>query len=99
MKDERYTRKEAVAITYNSDRNDAPKIVAKGKGKIAENILARAEEFNVPVQEDASLVELLGQLDINQSIPEELYQAVAEVFAYIYKIDKEKGNAIRSTDA
>lgn len=99
MKDERYTRKEAVAITYNSDRNDAPKIVAKGKGKIAENILARAEEFNVPVQEDASLVELLGQLDINQSIPEELYQAVAEVFAYIYKIDKEKGIAIRSTDA
>ncbi|MEK5146553.1 EscU/YscU/HrcU family type III secretion system export apparatus switch protein [Psychrobacillus sp. FSL K6-4615] len=98
MKDERYTRKEAVAITYNSDRNDAPKIVAKGKGKIAENILARAEEFNVPVQEDASLVELLGQLDINQSIPEELYQAVAEVFAYIYKIDKEKGITIRSTN-
>lgn len=99
MKDERYARKEAVAITYNPDLNDAPKIVAKGKGKIAENILARAEEFNVPVQEDASLVELLGQLDINQSIPEELYQAVAEVFAYIYKIDKEKGNAIRSSDA
>ncbi|MER2077035.1 EscU/YscU/HrcU family type III secretion system export apparatus switch protein [Psychrobacillus psychrotolerans] len=98
MKDERYTRKEAVAITYNSDRNDAPKIVAKGKGKIAENILAKAEEFNVPVQEDASLVELLGQLDINQSIPEELYQAVAEVFAYIYKIDKEKGITIRSTN-
>ena len=99
MKDERYTRKEAVAITYNPDLNDAPKIVAKGRGKIAENILARAEEFNVPVQEDASLVELLGQLDINQSIPEELYQAVAEVFAYIYKIDKEKGNTIRSIDA
>ncbi|MEK5206554.1 EscU/YscU/HrcU family type III secretion system export apparatus switch protein [Psychrobacillus sp. FSL H8-0510] len=99
MKDERYARKEAVAITYNPNLNDAPKIVAKGKGKIAENILARAEEFNVPVQEDASLVELLGQLDINQSIPEELYQAVAEVFAYIYKIDKEKGNAIRSSDA
>ncbi|MGB3101143.1 MAG: EscU/YscU/HrcU family type III secretion system export apparatus switch protein [Psychrobacillus psychrotolerans] len=98
MKDERYTRKEAVAITYNPDLNDAPKIVAKGKGKIAENILARAEEFNVPVQEDASLVELLGQLDINQSIPEELYQAVAEVFAYIYKIDKEKGITIRSTN-
>jgi len=94
MKDERYSRKEAVAITYNPGVNDAPRIVAKGKGKIAENILAKAEEFNVPVQEDASLVELLGQLDINQSIPEELYQAVAEVFAFIYKIDKEKGNKI-----
>jgi len=99
MKDERHTRKEAVAITYNPGLNDAPKIVAKGKGKIAENILAKAEEYNVPVQEDASLVELLGQLDINQTIPEELYQAVAEVFAYIYKIDKEKGNTIRSIDA
>lgn len=98
MKDEKYTRKEAVAITYNPGFSDAPKIVAKGKGKIAENILAKAEEFNVPVQEDASLVELLGQLDINQSIPEELYQAVAEVFAYIYKIDKEKGTRVKSFD-
>ncbi|MFJ7824970.1 EscU/YscU/HrcU family type III secretion system export apparatus switch protein [Psychrobacillus sp. NPDC096623] len=92
MKEERYTRKEAVALTYNPGNNDAPKIVAKGKGKIAENILAKAQQHNVPVQEDPSLVELLGQLDINQSIPEELYQAVAEVFAYIYKIDKEKGS-------
>lgn len=92
MKEERFTRKEAIALTYNPGHNDAPKIVAKGKGKIAENILAKAEEHNVPVQEDPSLVELLGQLDINQSIPEELYQAVAEVFAYIYKIDKEKGS-------
>lgn len=94
MKEEKYTRKEAVALTYNPGNNDAPKIVAKGKGKIAENILAKAVEHNVPVQEDPSLVEILGQLDINQSIPEELYQAVAEVFAYVYKIDKEKGNKL-----
>ena len=83
-------RKEAIALTYKPGQEDAPTIVAKGKGKIAENILAKANEHNVPIQEDASLVELLGQLDINQSIPEELYQAVAEVFAFVYKIDREK---------
>lgn len=92
MKEIRLKRKEAVALTYKPGLIDAPTIVAKGKGKVAENILAKAKENNIPIQEDANLVELLGQLDINQSIPEELYQAVAEVFAFVYKLDKEKGN-------
>lgn len=94
MNEEKHTRKEAIALTYKPGVLDAPTIVAKGKGKIAENILAKAKEHDVPIQEDASLVELLGQLDINQSIPEELYQAVAEVFAFIYKVDQEKGKGI-----
>jgi len=63
--------------------------VAKGKGKIAENILKKAKEHAVPIQEDPSLVEILGQLNINDSIPEELYKAVSEVFAYIYQVDRE----------
>lgn len=90
MTEGKFVRKEAVALTYKPGNNE-PTVVAKGKGKIAENILEKAKEHSVPIQEDASLVELLGQLDINQSIPEELYQAVAEVFAFIYKVDKEKG--------
>ena len=69
----------------------APKVVAKGKGKIAENILEKAKENNIPIQEDPSLVEILGQLNVNESIPEELYKAVSEVFAYIYQIDREHG--------
>lgn len=92
MTEEKHIRKEAIALNYKAGVIEAPTIVAKGKGKIAENILNKAKEHNVPIQEDASLVELLGQLDINQSIPEELYQAVAEVFAFVYKIDREKGN-------
>ncbi|MFD0049289.1 EscU/YscU/HrcU family type III secretion system export apparatus switch protein [Actinomycetes bacterium NPDC127524] len=80
-------RKEAIALKYDTEINSAPVIVAKGKGKTAENIFEKAKEFNIPVQEDPSLVELLGKLDINTAIPEELYQAVAEVFAFIYKID------------
>lgn len=94
MNEEKHTRKEAVALTYKPGVIDAPTIVAKGKGKIADNILAKAKEHNVPIQEDASLVGLLGQLDINQTIPDELYQAVAEVFAFIYKVDREKGKRI-----
>ena len=87
MNEGKYKRKEAVALTYKPGV-DAPTVIAKGKGKIADNILAKASEHQVPIQEDPSLVELLGKLDINQSIPEELYQAVAEVFAFIYRIDK-----------
>ncbi|ALC86045.1 hypothetical protein AM499_09530 [Bacillus sp. FJAT-22090] len=91
MTEEKHFRKEAVALGYKPGIIDAPTILAKGKGKIADNILMKAKEHNVPIQEDRSLVELLGQLDINQSIPDELYQAVAEVFAFIYRIDQEKG--------
>lgn len=80
-------RKEAVALMYNPEEN-SPKVIAKGKGKIAENILQKAQEFDVPIYEDPSLVELLGQLDLNESIPQDLYEAVAEVFAFIYRLDR-----------
>ena len=63
--------------------------MAKGKGMIAENILSKADEHGVPVQEDKSLLSLLGNLDIGESIPEELYGAVAEVFAFIYRLDRD----------
>lgn len=81
-------RAEAIALKYDQDKDSAPKVLAKGKGKIAENIVAKAQELNIPVQKDPSLAELLGQLTINETIPEELYQAVAEVFAFIYKVDQ-----------
>ncbi|MCM3089578.1 MULTISPECIES: EscU/YscU/HrcU family type III secretion system export apparatus switch protein [unclassified Cytobacillus] len=84
-------RKEAVALNYDPESNGAPKISAKGKGLTAENILAKAKEHGIPVQEDPALVELLARLNINEGIPEELYQAVAEVFAFIYRADQEAG--------
>lgn len=86
-------RKHAVALQYEADRQQAPKVIAKGKGLIADNILERARQNNIPVQEDPALVELLGSLDITESIPEELYQAVAEVFAFLYRVDKEAGRS------
>lgn len=89
MKNDNHKRKEAVALTYDPLGGEAPKVIAKGKGKIAENILKKAAEHDIPIQEDPSLLELLGQLDIDESIPEELYQAVSEVFAYIYHVDQQ----------
>ncbi|WP_050614758.1 EscU/YscU/HrcU family type III secretion system export apparatus switch protein [Bacillus testis] len=84
-------RKEAIALKYDREKDVSPRLVAKGKGKIAESILERAKENHIPIQEDASLAELLGKLNINEAIPPQLYEAVAEVFAFLYRLDKEAG--------
>ncbi|MFC5734971.1 EscU/YscU/HrcU family type III secretion system export apparatus switch protein [Cytobacillus gottheilii] len=90
-----HERKTAVALSYDQNSESAPKITAKGSGYIAENILEKARENDIPIQQDASLVELLGNLNINENIPEDLYQAVAEVFAFIYRADKAAGKKSR----
>lgn len=84
-------RKQAAALTYNQEQQEVPKVSAKGKGLTAENIINIAKENNVPILEDPSLIELLAQLNINETIPEQLYEAVAEVFAFIYQIDENLG--------
>lgn len=81
--------KEAVALHYDATQHQAPVLVAKGKGDIAEKILNLASEHQIPIREDSSLVEILSQLKIHDSIPEELYQVIAEIFSFIYKIDQE----------
>jgi flagellar biosynthesis protein len=81
--------KQAVALSYDATIQSAPKVVAKGKGMVAANIIEKAKEHHLPIQEDASLVELLSQLQINETIPEQLYEAVAEVFAFIYNVDRQ----------
>lgn len=81
-------RKHAAALSYKPGSSGAPLVKAKGKGLIAEKIIESAREHNIPIQEDPSLVELLGQLEINEAIPEDLYQAVAEVFAFVYRLDR-----------
>lgn len=95
MNENKFARKEAIALTYKPSESTGPKVVAKGKGKIAENILQQATLHDVPIHEDPNLVQLLGQLDLNESIPEELYQAVAEVFAFIYHLDRKHGELKR----
>ncbi|MGE6258735.1 EscU/YscU/HrcU family type III secretion system export apparatus switch protein [Heyndrickxia sporothermodurans] len=86
-------RKQAVALKYQSDSQTAPKVIAKGKGITAENIIEVAKDKDIPIQEDRNLIELLSQLEINETIPEELYEAVAEVFAFIYRLDQNIGKS------
>ncbi len=74
------------ALKYEKYKDNAPKLVAKGQGRIAEKIIEIAREHNIPIKEDPDLIELLYKLDIYDEIPEELYKVVAEIFAYIYKI-------------
>lgn len=86
---EQAKRKQAVALRYQAGVTEAPVVIAKGKGYIADNILKQAKENSIPIQEDPSLVEVLGKLDLNQQIPPELYQVVAGILAFVYRLDKE----------
>jgi flagellar biosynthesis protein len=89
MKDAKKTAvKKAVALRYSAESEEAPTVVAKGRGLVAESILRKAKEHGVAVQEDASLVEVLSKLDLNQEIPPELYQLVAEILTFVYQTDK-----------
>ena len=85
---ERKSPDKAVAILYNENDSAAPKIVASGKGVIAEKIIATARDAGIHIQEDANLVELLSKVDVGEEIPTELYQTVAEVLAFVYKINE-----------
>lgn len=81
-------KKQAAALSYDQSIDTSPRVTALGKGLVAEEIVAKAKENNVPVLEDASLVELLSNLNIDEAIPDELYEAVAEVFAFVYQLDR-----------
>jgi len=81
----------AIALSYQQDNNVAPKVVAKGSGFVAENILATAKQHSVPVYQNKTLVSMLMAVELDREIPPELYQAVAEVLAYVYRIDQKIG--------
>lgn len=82
-------RPAAAALKYDPVGHEAPQIVASGRGFMAEEIVRLAKEHNVPLHEDAQLVEALSRLEITESIPRELYAVVAEVLAYVFRIDQE----------
>jgi flagellar biosynthesis protein len=80
-------RKTAVAIGYEKEKMSAPQIVAKGSGVIAERLISMAKENGIPIVENKVLVETLNQLNVNQEIPGELYQVVAEILISIYRAE------------
>jgi flagellar biosynthesis protein len=82
-------QKTAIALRYSpTDGESAPKITAKGDGYLAEEILRIARENDVPLRQDAALAGALASLDVGQQIPSELFRAVAEVLAFVYKMNK-----------
>jgi len=83
-------KEKAVALRYDTDKENAPRVVAKGEGHTAQNIIKIAKLNNLPIKKDADLIELLSKIDIDKEVPEALYKAVAEVFSFIYKVTKKK---------
>ncbi len=82
-------RPAAAALKYDPVGHDAPELVAAGRGLVAEEIVRIAKEHDIPLMEDAQLVEALSRLEITQSIPRELYAVVAEVLAYVFRVDED----------
>ncbi|MBK8803869.1 MAG: EscU/YscU/HrcU family type III secretion system export apparatus switch protein [Fibrobacteres bacterium] len=81
-----WKRKIAVALRYRREQDTAPVVVAGGSGPVAERILETAREHSIPVHEDAALAYSLGRVGVDQPVPPELYQAVAEVIAFVYRL-------------
>jgi flagellar biosynthesis protein len=77
-------KRTAVALRYEQEKGGAPKVIAKGRGLIAEQILALAREHDIHIHESPELIEVLIRLELGEEIPEALYRAIAEVIAFAY---------------
>lgn len=79
--------KQAVALSYDPD-DDAPKVVATGKGALAEKIIEEAKQAKVPVHKDSKLADTLSRLEIGELIPPEMYEVVAEILVFVDQMDR-----------
>jgi len=87
MKDKPEKIKKAAALSYTPEKDNAPRVVAAGRGVIAEKIIEKARKAKIPVYEDERLAESLSELKLGSEIPYELYDVVAEVLAFISRLD------------
>lgn len=78
----------AVSLEYEGE--GAPKVTAKGRGYVAKEILEKAEQYDIPIQKDGDLVNLLSEVELNNEIPEKLYEAVAQVLVFAYEVSGKK---------
>jgi flagellar biosynthesis protein len=85
--------KHAVALKYDTEKNNAPMVIASGSGYIADKVVKMAEESGVPVYRDDSLSVLLSQLDIGSEIPEELFSSIVDIYIYFLNF-KIPGNEV-----
>jgi flagellar biosynthesis protein len=78
-----------VALSYEPNE-EAPKVIASGRGYLAEKIIEKAKESDIPLHQDAKLAQTLSKLEIGDMIPPELYEVVAEILVFVDKMDKIK---------
>ena len=86
-KDKNVLVPEAVALRFDKEREDAPRVVAKGRGFVAQQLLAIAKRNAVPVYQNQTVTQLLMAVELDREIPPDLYQAVANVLAFVYRMD------------
>lgn len=79
--------KKTVALKYNQNTDQAPRIIASGSGSIAEQIIKKARQENIPIKEDKDVVQVLAELNIGDEIPEELYTVIAEILSFFYDLE------------
>lgn len=89
--------KTAVALSYEPS-DDAPKVIASGKGYLAEKIIEKAKEADIPLHQDGKLADTLSKLEIGDAIPPELYEVVAEILVFVDKMDRIKGKVEKSNE-
>lgn len=90
---ERPARRAAVALGYTPGQDEAPRVMAAGQGELAEALLRIAREHGVPTYTDHPLANALVRLDVGEQIPPELYTAVAEVLAFLWRLEQEQAQA------
>ncbi|HOJ34160.1 MAG TPA: EscU/YscU/HrcU family type III secretion system export apparatus switch protein [Candidatus Hydrogenedentes bacterium] len=94
-KENRNAYRRAVALRYDPTRDSAPKVTAKGDRLLAEKIIALAREHGIHIHEDPDLVAVLAKVGVDLYIPEDLYRAVAEILAFVYRLNNKIPPAIR----
>jgi flagellar biosynthesis protein len=87
LEEKKKSIRRAVALRYLPGKDKAPKVTAKGAGKLAEKIIDLAKKHGIPIQEDPALIQILAQLDFYQEIPPSIYVVVAEILAFVYSMN------------
>ncbi len=97
-RNEKIERKGAAALAYNPEEVAAPRVIAKGKGILAEKILVEARKHGIPIVEDKLLFGILYELELGTEIPQEIYEPVARILAFLYSVhSRKRTNAPYST--
>ncbi|NPA87842.1 EscU/YscU/HrcU family type III secretion system export apparatus switch protein [Caminibacter pacificus] len=82
------TNIKAVALKYKAYEDNAPKVVAKGKGVLAQKIIQKAKEYDVPLFQNEALADMLLSVEVGEEIPPKMYEAVVEVFVWLYNLEE-----------